>query len=163
MAGFTSIASTAMQVFSTASALAKTFDSYQDRSGIDQYERNRLALDGLSQKTALQKEQNRLDQLDKDRERQDRLRAALARQRASFGASGTGSSSGSAQASLLRLIEGSETEGRAQNEATTIQNRILDQEFANRQAINMLEATQMKQKKKIGGVTAAYNALSSIF
>lgn len=163
MAGFTSIASTAMQIFSTASSLAKTVETYNDKSGVREIERNRLALDNLAQTNALRKEQNRLDLQDKERDRQERLRAALAKQRAAFGASGTGSSSGSAQASLLRLFDESEQDGQAMSEAASIQNRILDQEYANRQSINMLEETQLKERRRLGGVTALYNGLSSIF
>ena len=163
MAGFTSFASTAMQLFSVANAIASNTEKYTNQTGIREHEKNTLALQGLAQTTALEKEQNRQKLAQDEADRQDRLRAAVAKQKALFGANGVGSGAASSQAYLLGLAENSEEEGRALSESATMRNRILDQEYANKKSINMLEATQLKQKQKLNGVTALYNGLSSIF
>lgn len=163
MAGFTSFASTAMQLLSVANGLAGTAERYNDQTGIRQYEKNKLELQGLAQKTALEKEQNKQRLAQDEAERQNRLRTAVAKQKVLFGSSGVGSGAGSSQAYLLGMAENSEEEGRVLSEAATLRNRILDQEYANKKSINMLEATQIKQKQKLNGVTALYNGLSSIF
>jgi hypothetical protein len=167
MGGFTSLASTAMQALSLANTAVKGIDAYRDDSGTRAYQQAKqqsaLGLATLQEKTALQKEQNRLVLEQDSVERQERLRAALAKQRALYGGRGVGSDGGSSQAYLLGLVGKNEDESNAASETTLMRNKILDQEYDGAKARNMLELTQMKEKSKLKKAAAAYNSLTSVF
>lgn len=167
MAGFTSIASTAMQAFSLANTIAKGIGDYRDDSGQAAYENMRrqseIQLAGLQQKQTIERQQIALDKEKADQDRARKLRSAIATQRAAYGAGGVGSSSGSSQAYLLGLIGDAEEEGRTASAAADLRNRILDNTYNTQQSLNMLTLTQMKERNRLRGVTALYDNTVGLF
>lgn len=163
MAGFTSFASTAMQVLSVANTVAKGIDSYRDNSGAREYDA--LRRQGAARVQALQNEAElrklRLDQ-DTASEQEKRRRAvlaAIARQKAAFGASGIGSGGGSAQAYLLGLVDADNALSEEQNSAAAIQKKILDLPWQNQKRINTLALTEAREKNRIRSATSLYDAV----
>lgn len=161
MAGFTSIASTAIQAFSVANTIAKGISDYRDDSGRDAYENMRrqseIQLAGLQQKQAIERQQIALDKERADADRARKLRAAIAAQKAAYGAGGVGSESGSSQAYLLGLIGDAEEEGRTASGAAELRNRILDNNYNTQKSLNMLTLTQMKERNRLKSITALYD------
>lgn len=86
------------------------------------------------------------------------LKRAVARQRATFGASGIDSnSSGSAQAVLLGLYDESEEE-RARREALdTMRLGAIEQGLSQQARANMLERTQLVQQQQLQQSVKGYN------
>ena len=160
MGGFSSFASTAFQALSVAGSIAGAVDKYQNDSGLRAYEeekrRYKITMDALQKEEALKKEQNSLSLQQAEDDRQGRLRAAIARQRAAFGASGVGSGTGSSQAYLLGLADDSQEEGRQLSQAAEIKNRILEQEYNARQSLNMLELANARERKKLKQISALF-------
>jgi len=165
MGGLTSFASTAMSALSLANTVAKGISSYREQSGLQQYEDNReegaLRLAALQQSNALEKEQNRINREAQEQERINKIRRLMAEQRARFGASGISSGDGSSQAVLYGLLEQSDEEAEKRDEAYTLKNRILDQNYAKEQSLNTLALTQAKERNNLKKVSALYNGLAS--
>lgn len=162
MAGFTSFASTAMQVLSVANTVAKGIDSYKDNSGAREYEalkkQNAAQLEALQANNALKKQAIDQDlRRDEDRRRRAVL-AAIAKQKAAFGASGIGAGGGSAQAYLLGLSDANEEITQDMTSAAAIQKNILDQNLKNQQRINTLALTEAREKSKLRRFTSLYDA-----
>jgi hypothetical protein len=167
MAGFTSFASTAMQVLSVANTVAKGIDTYKDDSGQRSYDalkkQSAAQLQALQANNALKKQAIDLDlQTDEDKRRRAVL-AAIAKQKAAFGASGVGSSGGSAQAYLLGLTEENEDITRDMTGAAAIQKNILDQNLASQQRLNTLSLTEAKEKNRLKRATSLYDTVSGGF
>lgn len=167
MAGFTSFASTAMQVLSVANTVAKGIDSYKDNSGSREYEnlkkQSAAQLQALQQNNTLKKQAIDLDlQVDEDKRRRAVL-AAIAKQKAEFGAHGIGSGGGSAQAYLLGLSDENDEIGQNMTSAALIQKNILDQNLANQKRLNTLALTEAKEKGKLKRATSLYDTVSGGF
>lgn len=161
MGGLTAFASTAMQAFSLANTIAKGVSDYRTDSGYDAYKeakkKNAIEMAALEQKTKLEKEQNQLQKEQADQDRMQKLRAAIAQQRAIYGANGVGSGAGSSQAYLLGLVKDAEEDSDALSYATQLKNRILDNAYNERKSLNTLALTQARDKNSLNKVTALYN------
>lgn len=118
-------------------------------------ERNRLQQQQLAQNIALQKEQGALDAAQKDSERREALRRAVARQRAKFGAQGVGSNGGSSEAVLLGLFDESDEERKKREDVDALRTRALDNNLSQAAAGNLLEATQLAERQKVQRVYLA--------
>lgn len=168
MAGFSNIATMLMptiQGIGYASSLMRFANDMNGASSKDERSRlqaqQNLALQQLQQR---QEGEMRLAQEDAEQKRaqiafdaqgaEDARRAALkravARQRATFGASGIdANSSGSAQAVLLGLYDESESERSRREELDTLRYGALDQGLAQRNSTNVLERTQLAQQQQL--------------
>jgi len=165
MAGLTSIASTAMQALSFANTVIGGIDSYKDsgREYKQMQQKNALELKNLQNKTAYEKAQMRLDAEQDDAERREKLRRAIAKQRAQYGASGIDADSGSAAAYLLG-IENLSDEQRAEREALlAMKSSILEENYNSMKRVNTLELTQLKERNKLKKPQSVLQSLTSIF
>lgn len=81
--------------------------------------------------------------------RRTALKRAVARQRAAFGAQGTGSSGGSAQAVLLGLFDESEGERADREKLDTLRLSAIDSDLAAQKQSNLLELTQLAERQKL--------------
>ncbi|MCB9982435.1 MAG: transporter [Rhodospirillales bacterium] len=113
-------------------------------------ERQRLEAVQLAQSNALEREKIAAQSAADEEERRAALRRAVARQRASFGGSGIGSSGGSAQAVLLGLFDESEDEINRRTELDSLRTRALDLGESQSRSLNLLQATQLQQRQKLG-------------
>ncbi len=103
----------------------------------------------LATQTALEREKIRAGSEAAEQQRLSALRRAVARQRASYGAQGIGADDGSAEAVLLGLFEESD-EARAERERLDdIRNRALEQDLESRQALNVLQLSQLRERQKL--------------
>jgi hypothetical protein len=154
MGGLTSLASTAMQALTAADALFGVADKYQDRSGKREYDamkaQSDLSLRGAAEQVALQKEQIRLSAEQAETNRRSALRRAMAKQRAQFGASGTSSGGGSAQAVLLGMFDESEEELQQRMALDALKTAGVDQGLSQQQRINTLQLTQLRERNRLG-------------
>ena len=166
MGGLSSVATTAIHALGAANAVLGTVQNYQDRSGGRDYDnlkkQNALVLQNAAEQAALQKEQIRLNAETAETERRAALRRAIAKQRARFGASGTGSNGGSAQAVLLGLFDESEEELAQRNSLDALRTRAIDQNFAGQQRINTLQLTQLKERDRLSNLSAKIGGLQDI-
>ncbi len=153
MGGFTTLASTAIQALGAVDALLGVVDNYQERSGDRQYDQLKaqsdLSLRNAQEQAALQREQIRLSAEQTETNRRAALRRAMARQRALYGASGTGSGGGSAQAVLLGMFDESEEELQQRMALDALKTASVDQNLAQQQRINTLQLTQLRERDKI--------------
>ncbi|MFA5592581.1 MAG: transporter [Micavibrio sp.] len=163
MGGLSSFANTAMQAVNLAGNIMGVVNAYQ--SGRNDYRDSRdlraLELQQQAERAAMEQQKIALDAQGAESERRAALRRAVARQRARYGAGGTGSYDGSAQAVLLGLFDESDEEAQRRTALDTLRTRALDQGIAQRQSINTLQLTQMKERERLKTATAVLNSLSS--
>lgn len=167
MGGIASVATTAIQALNAVNTVVGAIDGYRENSGSRVYEQTKamkdLELRQQKENAALQKEQIRLTAESTDAERRAALRRAVARQRAAYGSSGTGSSDGSAQAVLLGLFDESEEE-RAQRESLdALKTSAIDQGVSQQQRINTLQLTQLKERNRLKKVGSTIDLITSVF
>ncbi|NCT40940.1 MAG: transporter [Alphaproteobacteria bacterium] len=113
-------------------------------------ERQTLSAAQLAQDNALERERIALQGAQDEDDRRAALRRAVARQRASFGASGISQDSGgSSQAVLLGLFDETETDLAQREQLDTLRNRALDLDSAQNKSLNLLQATQLKQRQDL--------------
>ncbi len=164
MGAITPLAAGLTTLVGAVNTASQVFDSIGTLSGSDAQEQaDELALEQLraqqsmqeqqlAQQNALQKEQLALQASQDEEDRRDALRRAVARQRAAFGASGVGSGGGSSQAVLLGLANESDEE-RTQREALdNLRSTALDQDLAQTQSLNLLQATQLQEKQELNNL-----------
>jgi len=167
MAGFNSIAAAAIGALNVANTVAKAYDSYQDNSGMRQYEQEKamknLEFQQAQQKAVLEKDRVRQDALFAEDERRKALRSLVAEQRAKYGASGTGSVDGSGQALLLGLFEDSEDKRENKEAQTAFDLSEIEQNLGNSQRINTLQLAQLKERKKLKKATSILDSVRSVF
>lgn len=77
------------------------------------------------------------------------LKRAVARQRAAFGAQGTGSSGGSAQAVLLGLFDESDAERADRERLDGLRRAALDSDLSARRQTNLLQVTQLAERQRL--------------
>lgn len=163
MGGLSSFATTALQTLSFANEVISGIDSYQKKSGSRAYEqakeKSALELANMKAQGDLQKAKIQAAQSADNEERRQKLRAALATKRAIFGAKGIGSSSGSPQAYLLGLTEASADEEAREEAMSSLSSRIIDQKYDQKQAVNTLRLTQLKEQNKLKRVNALYDTI----
>jgi hypothetical protein len=110
----------------------------------------RLQARQAEQNAALERERMTADAAAAENSRLTTLRRAVARQRANFGAQGTGSDGGSAGAVLLGLFDESEDELAQRERMDDIRRRALDLGAAQRGALNTLQYSQLQERQKLG-------------
>lgn len=107
------------------------------------------------QKIALQTQEAEL-------QRRNALKRAVARQRAEFGSSGTGSSGGSAQAVLLGLFDEFDDERAQREHMDNLRLGAVNLGVAQQERINVLQRTQLAEKNKISRVSSGLGLAKSI-
>lgn len=167
MGGITSVATTAIQALGAVNTVLGAIDSYQNNSGRREYNQQKALIDlenkQARERAAYEKEQIRLNAEKTESERLDALRRAMAKRRASYGADGIGSYDGSSEAVLLGLFEESD-EKRQQREALdTLKKASVDQDVSQRQRLNTLKLTQLKERNRIKEATSIFDAVGSVF
>lgn len=144
----------AQSVLSTASAVQALAnpDASADLALEQLQAQQALQATQLAQQTALEKEQIALETKQAEEDRVSALRRAVASQRATYGSSGVGSTGGSSEAVLLGLFEESEAD-RAQRAASdALKVKALDQEVAQYNSLNLLQATQLAEKQALNSL-----------
>ncbi len=106
-----------------------------------------------AQASSLDKQKLALDAKAAARARQAALKRAMARQTAQFGASGTGSSGGSAQAVLLGLFDESDEEREERERLDALKSKALDMNLDNQRSINVLQRSQLEEKQQLERAT----------
>jgi len=148
----------AVQAAQNIAGLANTI---RDRDDDDLKRQQNQALDELRAKQKLQEQQLAanvaaerekiaVQAANEEQNRRSALRRAVARQRASFGASGIGNASGgSSQAVLLGLFEESEADKTARTRLDNLRNAALDQELSQNRSLNVLQRTQLQERQRL--------------
>lgn len=111
----------------------------------------RQALDENHSAAEAAKEQEKiaLDAQNAETARRAALKRAVARQRAQFGAQGTGSSDGSAQAVLLGLFDESDAERAAREKLDAMRLSALESDLSGKKQLNLLQVTQLAERQKL--------------
>ncbi|MCF8496732.1 MAG: hypothetical protein K9G62_08740, partial [Alphaproteobacteria bacterium] len=113
-------------------------------------EQQKLQQSQIEAGTAIERERLTLSAQTAEDARRTALRRAVARQRAQFGASGTGNAGGgSGQAALLGLFDESEDELRSRERLDSLRSQALDQDLSNRASLNVLQRTQLQERQKL--------------
>lgn len=164
MGAFTSFASQAFQVLGAVNTVMGAVDQYSQNSGRSDYEArqraNQVALQNATNKAEFEKHQIALDSDRVETERRVALRRAIAKQRASYGASGIDSSNGSAQAVLLGLVDDSQGLLDQRNALDNLKKAAADESVYAQHRVNTLQLTQLKERDKYSRYTSAYDAVS---
>lgn len=126
MAGFSFLSQLLPTALSVAATAGKTMQNQRETNQAVQY----------------QQEQQRIASEKETASRQDALRRAVARQRASFGAQGISSDDGSAEAILLGLTQQSNTEQSQQDALDRLRTQALQDSAASKQRKNLLQLNQ---------------------
>ena len=140
----------------TVSAAEQTLSSFnvrgEDNQALEQLqERQRLAEQQAAQNAAAQSDIRAVESAQDEERRQAALRRAVARQRASFGASGIAAGTGgSSEAVLLGFIEETEEELERRNQLDTLRNRSADLGVSQQRSVNILQATQLAERQNLG-------------
>lgn len=113
----------------------------QQRQALDQQQ--------AAQDAALDRQERALQSQKAEEERKAALRRAISRQRASFGASGIGSSGGSSEAVLLGLFEESDDDRIRRDQLDNLRNNALSQNLSQRNSLNVLQRTQLQEKQNL--------------
>ncbi|QQG36015.1 MAG: transporter [Micavibrio aeruginosavorus] len=92
---------------------------------------------------------------DAEQKRRAALRRAVARQRAQFGGSGLQAGDGSAEAVLLGLFEESEQDRATGKRLDALRYAALDQSISDRQALNVLQRTQLQERQALARLASA--------
>jgi len=140
----------------TYRAAEQTLSSFdvrkEDNIALEQLQaRQRLAEQNVAQNAAAQGDIRAAQSAQDEERRRAALRRAVARQRASFGASGLATGSGgSSEAVLLGLTEETEEELARRNQLDNLRNRSADLGLAQQQSVNILQATQLAERQNLG-------------
>ncbi len=166
MGGIASVATTAIQALNTIGTVAKAFNSYDDSSGSRAYDQMKGAqsvqMRNAKEQAALEKEQLRLNAEGADAERRAALHRAVSRQRALYGASGTGAGDGSAQAVLLGLFDESDAERTEREALDALKTKAVDQGIAQQQRINTLQLSQLKERNRLNKISAGTDLIGAL-
>lgn len=170
MGGLSSFATQAFQILGTAGNILGAVNQYSNAAGSDRSDfmrrQNEITLQGLQDRTALERQTMALNAQNIEKERREALRRAIARQRAQYGGGGTGSTGGSAQAVLLGLVEESEDERIHRESLDRLRGASLDNQLTQQKRINTLSLTQQRnresQNRLSAGIELARN-VSSLF
>lgn len=107
----------------------------------------------MTQNAALQKQSNLLALQQKETDRLNKLRRAVSTQRANFGSQGIGSVTGSADSVLQGLNEASDIERQNNQNKTSLDNKIIDENLKYQTQLNLLQKQQLKQKNALSYAT----------
>ena len=109
-----------------------------------------LDMQQAKQQAALDRQKIVQDAATAEQQRKRAFKRVIARQRASFGGAGVGSSNGgSSEAVLLGLFEESEEEKSQRNSLDQLRLQSIDQNCNNRSALNTLRRTQLQEKQRL--------------
>ncbi|MCB9988636.1 MAG: transporter [Rhodospirillales bacterium] len=140
----------------------------------DQQKQQELALRQLQQdqresqrqaqeNAILQKEQIAAETKKAEDARRAALKRAVARQRASFGASGIGNqANGSVEAVLLGMFEESDDERANRERLDALRTAALDQNLDQQKRLDVIQLSQLREKQKIGSVTSSIDRYSNL-
>ncbi len=130
-------------------------------------QRQRLNEQQLAQDSAFEREKLALESEEAERKRMNALRRAVARQRASFGASGIGSGAGSSEAVLLGLFEETDENRQERERIDNLRNRVIDENQGQQRSLNLLQESQLRQKQDLDraamGLTRTGNIIDTVF
>ena len=101
------------------------------------------------QDAELRLQQQQIDAQNAEERRQRALKSAMARQRASFGASGITTQGGSAEAVLLGLFDESEEELEQRNRLDQLSTTALSQGLQQQTSLNVLQRTQLQERQNL--------------
>ncbi len=167
MGGIASVATTAIQALGAVNTVLGAVDSFQNKSGSrdlkQQKQLNNLQLQQSVENSNLEKERLRLAAMQDEDNRRSALRSAMARQRASLGGAGVGSSDGSGRAILLGLFDETDEQRAQRDQLDNLKTRVLDTNIAQKKSVNTLQLSQLKEKNNLSKYTSALNSVSSIF
>ncbi len=110
-------------------------------------------MQAMAQNVSLQKEQNRLASLQAEDTRRLALKRAMSRQKALFGARGTGDLSGSSEAVLLGQFQESDAERITRERSDALRDKALDQSLNQKRQSNLLEQEQQRQKNLLSSLS----------
>lgn len=166
MSAFTSFASQAFQVLGAANTVLGAVNNFTNDSGRSDYkaqqQQNALNLQAVTERTNNERARILLDSNRMEEERRAALRRAISKQKAAYGASGTGSTGGSAQAVLLGLVDESDGERQEREAIDRLKVGALDQDVAQQQRLNTLQLTQLKERDKYNRVTSAFDLAKTV-
>lgn len=115
-----------------------------------------LAEMSAAEQAALDRQKLSLDAASLENSRRSALRRAVARQRAAFGSQGLIANDGSGEAVMLGLFEESEGERSTRERLDSLRLRAMDQDDADRQRMNVLQRTQLKERHNLDRALAGY-------
>jgi len=98
-----------------------------------------------------------------ERKRRDALKRAVARQRASFGASGVSNNGGSSEAVLLGLFEESEDQKAERERLDNLKLNTIDQNLKNQKRVNTLQRTQLAERQKVTNTSSTLDSVNDLF
>lgn len=166
MSAFTSFASQAFQVLGAANTVLGAVNNFNNSSGRSDYSaqqrQNEINLQGVIDRTNNERSRILLDSERMEEERRAALRRAIAKQKASYGASGTGSTGGSAQAVLLGLVDESDAERQEREAIDRLKMGALDSQVTQQQRLNTLQLTQLKERDKYNRLTSAFDLAKTV-
>lgn len=152
MGAITPVMSVLPILSSAAGMINKNLDMFSVLSGNSQRkidradaQRNQIEMQNSLALQRIQSEQN----LQAESARKDALRRAVARQRASFSAQGTGSAGGSADAVLLGLFTESEEDRVKRERLDSLRDQAQKIQRNGALYTNLLSATEDSERKKI--------------
>lgn len=157
ISGLTSAISTVRNFTNTVSSLShdpyaeqrKNIYAQQQMAMQELQQRQAMDMQGASERAALDRQSVMAEALNEDESRRASLRRAVSRQRASFGAQGIGSASGSSEAVLLGMFEESDQDRVQRERIDGLRMAAIDQSLASRHSLNMLERAQMQERHKL--------------
>ena len=115
-------------------------------------ERQNAQLKAQQQETALSREKLAAEAKNAEENRLSALRRAVARQRASFGATGLSAN----EAVLLGLFEETDQDRQQRERLDTLRNRALDNDLASTQSLNVLQRSQLAQQQRLERIAKGY-------
>ena len=153
----------ATQVASTVDSINKIVNPEQKQQRKELRARQELALEQLRKQQELayeqaqkkakqQKNEINLTATLQEKERKSALKRAISRQRAKFGATGISANSGSGEAVLLGLFQESDNEKNKRESLDKLRFGAINQNLQNRKSLNLLQATQLKQKQDLENI-----------
>lgn len=102
-----------------------------------------------AQEADLARARNHIESGAAEEARRAALKRAVARQRALFGAQGTGSTGGSAQAVLLGLFDESDAEKAQRERLDGVRQAVLETDLSARRQANLLQLTQLAERQRL--------------
>lgn len=135
-------------VLGTVASVAQPF--IQDKVDNKQLKQTNALQNQLNAQAAATKlEQNRVDAAASEAQRRTALKRAIAKQRASFGAQGVGSGTGSSEAVLLGMFEQSDEEREAAQKINDLRTQAITQNASAQQQLNLLQQTQLRENQYV--------------
>lgn len=115
------------------------------------------------QDAALERAQLNAQAAEVERERKGALKRAVARQKASFGGSGIGSTGGSSEAVLLGLFEESDAQKAQRERLDHLRLGAIDQNLSQQGSLNVLQRTQLQERQKLNNLSSGLNLFGDTF